>query len=422
MTLTLGRCSGLRPGPEYPKISGDRIDIAGKVVQVANTDILRGIRQQLLGLVGNEDEEIVPCIWASDPTFDGYYRPVAMAVEHIGPTRNRSVRFRATLERLRDYAAPMFEVTVQSALRVNASAITAPAHIVVVSFGQLADSVYLPPSVTAFPLTSSSAATTADSATAQFVRWMRTTFPAVNQYGFSHTPANFYVGSARIELLYGSTWVPVHGRTIPAVEPGQWRITNGLVRFTLGLTYNAAVVMEVWKAGSSAWQAVNFGHFDSANQGVGYNASQIPTRLEILRNSPETVVVRLSGFSMQETFTLDRGDRHVVYTRKRTDAANIVTTHGIKFNANTAATAITGGIRATSNDGNGNRGVLASAQAFTTDLVNGKINLTTAQVAPVTMMFGIELNGSTAIAGDTAADLVGQFMGAKSWRQRVVAP
>lgn len=423
MTLTLGRCSGLRPGPGYPKIDGDRISIQGTVLG-ANTDALRGARQQLLGLIGNEDEEIVPCIWASDPTFDGFYRPVSMEVEQLGVVRGRNSRFAATFERIRDYTAPMFEMTVQGSLRVNAHAITAPQPIFVVGFALANLSTLLLNSVLG-SATALATTTTSDSAAVTLDRRKLTVAVAgvaVTQYQFSQSPANAYIGSSRIEILYGSTWVPVLGRSIPPTAQGQWRITNGLVRLTLGLTSVANTVFEVWDPVALAWEGVNLLHLDSANTGIGYCQGTTTSRVEILRNGPEAVVVRHSGANHQESFTLNKGARHIVYTRKRSDGATLAITHGIKFAAVTASTAITSGIRSTANDANGNRWLFSTPVVQTTDLVNGSLKLSSAVATPATFMIGAELGGSAATSGNTAAEVVDQFMGAVSWRQRVIAP
>lgn len=429
MTLTLGRCSGLRPGPGYPKIDGDRVSIQGYVL-AANMDALRGARQQLLGLVDNEDEEVVPCIWASDPTFDGYYRPVSVDVEQLGVTRGRNSRFAATLQRLRDYAAPMFEVTVQSALRANAAGITAPAHIAMAGLRVTAQGALLLPAalVGATALSSPQPGPPFfDPAWTLDRRTLTTFLSAGTQYQFSAPPSLFYAGACIIERLYGSTWVQVSGRTIPATTQGQWRISNGLMRLTLGLadSTSPAVLEHFDSAGGGAWESVNVqcnNTGGAGSPGLGWVQSGATSRVEILRNSPEQVIVRHSSFDNQFTFSLQRGALHVVYTVKHPGGVAIPTTEGVKFASVTASTAITAGIRSTSADAGGNRWLLASPHAITTDLVNGSIRLTATQTVPATFAMGCEYNGASAISGNTAAEVVSQFMGAVSWRQRVVAP
>jgi len=84
-----------------------------------------------------------------------------------------------------------------------------------------------------------------------------------------------------------------------------------------------------------------------------------------------------------------------------------------------AGTNVTGGIRVTSNDANGNRVVMAMAAAHTTDTATTSIQNTSTATSG-NFGLGVELGGSSAAAGNQAAQLVDQYFGAVSWRQRVV--
>lgn len=431
MTLTIGRTSGLRPASGYPKIDGDKVTIQGYVL-ATNMDVQRGTRQQLLGLVNNEDEEVVPCIWASDPTFDGFYRPVSMAVEQLGVTRGRNMRFAATLQRLRDYAAPMFEVSAQQTLRTNAAAFTGPTSIGGFSFTDQASGagIYLPSTPFGSGATGGPfSAQTSDLIQVELNTKLYTA-AATYTYRYIGQPSVFYGGSCRIEALFGSTWIPMNGRSASGLLPSTWRITNGMIRFTLGATRSANSTLEVWDPVALAWESVLINSTNASNIGIGWGmASSTAPRLEILRNSPEKVVVRTSNRDQQDTFSLQRGERGLTWTFKASDGGTFAsgTPLGLKFASVTACTALTGptatvtGIRNTANDANGNRWLFAAPVAVTNDLVNGKMSLTAASTTP-TFLIGAELNGSTSVAPYQADAVVSAWMAPISWRQRVVAP
>jgi hypothetical protein len=405
-----------------PSLQGDTLQIDGWIQTALYTDY-QAKRQQLLGLVDNEDEDVVPLTMTQDSTHDGFYRPVSVQVDSpVGTNNNTAARFSIRLQRLRDYASPLFETSVQSALRVNAFGITAPTHIVQVLFSAGAGAVYLP-WVTPVPSSLVGAGTSDGGGFGIDRRVVSSLLSTPLQFQFGHRASTYYIGSCRVEGLYGATWFPLVGRPTTPLVQGQWRISNGQVRLTLGASFASPAVLEVWDSTLLAWEAVNLLHNDSAASALGYAGLNVTgQRLEILRNSPEMVVVRVSGFVLQETFTIRRGGYQVAWTVKNAGGNSISTTTGVKFATATACTAITAGIRPTANDANGNQTVLASAHACTTDLVNGAIRLTASQTTPATFMLGISLNGSTASTGNTPAELVGQFMGVTSWRQRVIAP
>lgn len=90
-------------------------------------------------------------------------------------------------------------------------------------------------------------------------------------------------------------------------------------------------------------------------------------------------------------------------------------TWGLRRTSVEAATALTGGIRATSNDAAGHRYVISTPQAFTADLVNGAIDLN-ADSATFSFAAGIEVGGSTAVANDAAQRIIYEYMAATSER------
>jgi hypothetical protein len=83
-----------------------------------------------------------------------------------------------------------------------------------------------------------------------------------------------------------------------------------------------------------------------------------------------------------------------------------------------AGTSVTGLIRATANDAAGNRYVVGSARSFTGDTTNG--GFTKSATTTLDFYIGVELNGSSAVSGDAAADLQAQYIAAMAEKVGVV--
>ena len=139
----------------------------------------------------------------------------------------------------------------------------------------------------------------------------------------------------------------------------------------------------------------------------------------VLRNSPEQVSIAVPGSRGGEmVYSLQRFARLATCSWSSPTATQVGVGLGLAHTA--AGTNITGGIRATSNDVNGNRMVFGVDAAKTTNTtITGVINTTPATSG--TLFIGCELDGSSATTKNTAADLVDQFIGQAVWRQRVVA-
>lgn len=155
--------------------------------------------------------------------------------------------------------------------------------------------------------------------------------------------------------------------------------------------------------------------------------------LAVLRNDPEEVVIRLSLATSQGNvagiLTLDlslrRGDRLV---RLYVTSSNLSYVFKLARDTPEAATAIAysgvtlGGIRATADDGAGNRYVLLSYQAAApvNDLANGAITQGGGALV-ADYAIGAEVGGSHASPGlDDAVSLARQYLAAQVEEQRVV--
>lgn len=182
--------------------------------------------------------------------------------------------------------------------------------------------------------------------------------------------------------------------------PAVWTLGNSLIR----LTPNGSDLDISWHDGT-AWSAIKKFQLTAGGSALG-----VPIAVSVLYNEYERVTIRcLWNRSplgrITGDITLRRGSRFIEFLVK----ANSSTTLGVKRTTSEAATAATGLIRATSNDGGGDRYIIASTKTFTSDLVAGGISKPS--VTRFDAMVGAEINGSAAVTGDQAAQLIMQYIG-----------
>lgn len=212
--------------------------------------------------------------------------------------------------------------------------------------------------------------------------------------------ADYLRGAARIRfdgrLHLGESSVPHDG----------WSVSNGLVDIRSAATGAAIEVSVV--AANGALRSTK-GWMPSADGFVGWGRPEFT----IIRNDPEEVVVRLSyGVTLgrvQMDLSLRRGSRFVTGVIKRHATASL----GFARTAAEAGTAVTGGIRATAADTDGNRYVVGSSRTVTTTLAPAWITKTS--VKQLDFFVGHEVGASPA-AGDAFADLFAQYLGTQSER------
>jgi hypothetical protein len=139
--------------------------------------------------------------------------------------------------------------------------------------------------------------------------------------------------------------------------------------------------------------------------------------LTILRNDPEQAQIRLTYPSTPGRLTVDlllrRGSRFVTGVIKRHSAATL----GVARTAAETAAAVTGGLRATAADADGNRFVMGSTRNLTT--TTSTASIAKAVVTSLDFYLGHEVGASPA-SGDAAADLFAQYLHAGGETIRVV--
>lgn len=206
--------------------------------------------------------------------------------------------------------------------------------------------------------------------------------------------ADYMAGAARV-LLDG-----LRRAGLDTAGSSSWEVSNGLVQVTGGA--DATFTVAAWSG--SAWVSAK-GYVPTVN---GTALTGVP-ELTIIRNDPEQVIARLSwpvtgAGRVSADLSLRRGARAVAGVLKRQAAATL----GITRTAAEAATAVTGGVKATAADGDGNRFVLGSSKSTTTTVDTASI--AKASTLSLDFFVGHEV-GASPVAGDAFADLLSQHLG-----------
>lgn len=407
MTLTIGRCT-LVSEPSAVAVNGSRVDFLVHVnpTTAGDANHWAALKQQFNGLVGNDDEPVVPVTWSTDSTFDGVYRVLDVSLPSWNAmyVRKETPFCTISLQRVLGYSNALCEMTTQSVVRTNAHSFTVPPSVIATQTGGVG--VDLRPTITP-AATLTRACEFPPGSSIGISAYTQAAPVALTTYRDDTAPANFYRGACMVEVPYGGTFRTVVGRNIAAAT--QWRISNGLVR----LGYIPSLVafgIEIW--GGTLWEPIGISHITngSVTPVIGLGGY-----LSILRNSPECVVVRV-GIDPDFTYRIMRGNNLV----EASWTSRTATKYGVGFTATVATTAVsTWGVRATSNDTNGNRCVFGMPVAITADNTNGRINAAVAATSG-SMFMGVELNGSSAVSGDAAADLANQYFGLTNWSQKVI--
>lgn len=182
-----------------------------------------------------------------------------------------------------------------------------------------------------------------------------------------------------------------------------WELNNALVRVR---PLTSSGVLEVSAYTGGGWQAKSW---DLLSGGVSIGAVDTVT---VLHNEPEMIVIRLlraqSPGRIAVDVTLRRGSRLAeLYVQ-----ASFSSTLKVVRATTEAGTSATGYVRATANDGAGNRYIVGSALTHTADTTNGGISL--ASTTTLDAFIGVIAAGSSAVAGDQAGDLYSQYLGSPS--------
>lgn len=423
MSMTIGRAAiADDPWAGTLRARGNRVSFRSEL-GAASVDEAKARMQQLLGLVGNADEEVVPFTWSEDATFDGFYRVTDVQFDWTAATLNTGwCPFSIDMERVAGgFAKPRFETVATTVVRTNSHSITAPAGIMYAFYTPTAydtDRSTIPAGVGG-----GGATLTTDEGSVTVGYWS-----VASTYTWRRfvKPADFYKGGVRLEVKYGSTWYPVHGLHIPSATAGDWRISNGYCRvYPTSASGNGRFTIETYRSGSWVGREFAVAWYDDTGAGWGYGTTFTATgdsngfiTPSVLINSPKLVVVRCAVGPYTTTFSLRAADTWVEVTSNDASSSADSLHLGLKCSSTVASTTFTGGLRATSNDANGLRYLISSTEAVTADTTNGRLYLDTDTVSSTTWQITADYQVGVTTSATGVRDL---FMQARSERERVVA-
>lgn len=412
MAITIGRV-GASPTLEDPQsidFDGERLRFSGlsRASSVANALVLR---DQLRGLAANIDEPVVPILF-TDSTYDqleGLYR-----IDGVQARLNETdaalgdVSWQMQATRVANYQAPVIESRVVMTWLSNSHTIASTTARHEWGIPYISTEVY--------PQAGSTDGTgvldLGDGGSLTYLHYLSVAAggnpfsSGVGTWQWTTNLSTWYSGSCKI-TMDGNTVV---GRQ--AVDtPTSWTMSNGMVRISASATAGAWDIE--WWDGTQWDTAKAFRPFSFGNNVDGF------WHVGILRNSPEATTIRLglsnpTGYTVNADLTIRRGSRWVTVVFSGTSAQ-----WGVRRTSAEASTAVTGGIRATSNDASGNRFLLASQNAFTQDLTNAAIWLTTGAERSI-FGIGCEVGGSGASSPWTATAQIARFFGPVHETVRVV--
>lgn len=400
MTMTIGRVGldgvTLRsPNAAVGSVrqDGDRLTIRGTLADPSGSLGLtstkaRAQRAQILGLVGNIDEDVIPVTDTENPHIDGYYAVIGTSVDDPeDPARQVYFPYTVDLLRLPGWQAPLFEVQCSGALRSNVHSITTSTALGWVGYPASASAVR-------FVRASAATAVTEYGASGNNVIGLYAT--GSNLYTetllYSVAASDFYDCACEIRTgsRVASSSAPdvtdhrvVVGRQVPNL-PTAWMISNDLVRVLPGPN-NGEILIGQWQdsahtpAGADSW---TYKAYKVIKDGSGGTTTGDGDTITVLRNSPECVSVRIwfdhgSQVASYTDFTVRRGSP-VVEGCSVIIGTNATLAHGFGRFSTEATSSATGGIIATSDDANSNKFRIRSPQTVTANNTNGFIYLSSA--------------------------------------------
>lgn len=339
-------------------------------------------------------DQTVPVVFEGKPHLSGFYRVAgaSSSLRRMAGGRLVIANWEVTLERVGSERDVEVESRVPSIARLDELA------------GTQTPSFWHAPAVGASSYwtgaTVPSASTTRVSADGPVPVY--TGIPASTAPRWTVAAADYLKGSVRV-LLDGirrvGSFTPPHS---------SWQVDNGLVRVAGDV--DGSVTVAAWV--DNNWRSVKGYQFTV----TGAPLTTIP-EFSILRNDPEEVAVRLSYPTTPGRVTVDlslrRGSRFVAGTVKR----HSTTALGVVRTAAETAAAVTGGLRASAADADGNRFVMGTTRTATT--ATGTAAISKASVTAFDFFLGHEFGASPA-THDTFASLLAQFIAAGGVRTRIV--
>lgn len=418
MSISIGR-AGLGTGwlrPELPiTINGGRLTMSGWIVTDSNADMLVA-RQQVLGLTDSLAEEGVPVVDSDDDRLTGYYRVTNASVDRYRGQANVA-RFQVEMEQIKGFAYAQIETLAQRTLLTNGVGIVA---------SEVADYLWFPSSYLDVDAVLSTAERTTETGNV-ITRGPTGGGTEKTSYRWTVAPSDYYDGAVAVEV--GAGFRPLVGSQVEASVLGadidDWRINNGLVRVSWDASDSTLVLAHF--DGSAPWETakkyrVGIGGINGGTGSVLTRLTEL-TAVRVLACRPEMCTVRLalarieSAVAFVGGFTLDitvlRGEYMARLVFSHADAQTWV----VARDTSEAATALSSsapfsaaaGLRATANDADGNRYVIATPVANSQNTTVGTVAVTSGAVNGL-FMVSSAVGGSGADGEDTPEQQVLEYL------------
>ena len=424
--------------------SGDQLSLAGdlylgSVAAASRVGTAAGVRDRLLALQAGNDERTVPVVWSEDPSIDGWYRVTASTVDYSPASLNDGyMAWSADLAFVS--GTPQVEIVGSFGLIDNDESITtatfSTGSIIGVP-GSATDLKGIAASTSYVPISRASS-----DGTCQVFYDLGY---AASTATYTVDPSDHYEAACSIRGTYaGIADTLVLGRDMEPLGGSNLVLSNNIVR--CGFSAGGAIQVECWD--TSAWRTVGAstwgltGLIVFAGGTWTFNCTT-SSGVQILRNSPECVSVRLFNVSSGAylgrfwvDITIKRGSRLVEFHSQNDTYMNLNVTPSSAI-ASTGSPTFTGGLRKATNDAYGNRSIVVGARgrnvtsgatgpsyAWAENLVTGaisQVNVTGLDgYYDAPFAIGVELDGTSATSPNTAQAVAMEFFNGRNETQRVV--
>ena len=375
--------------------NGQRIVTVTGELAADSADEAKSLRNELWRMTENEDL-VVPVISSADSSLDGFYKVLDASIAIQSISLEGWYPFQCQLEAFGSEGRVAIESRIVGGLRTNDHGITlveaAPFHALPDPYIGYQGYSIMPALMTRTGVDGS-------------IRVWRDVVTSVSPV-WSIPAADFYDDAAKVEV--GSTLRVLAGLDAENL-PGDWRISNGLVRVTPNAT-NGRLDIQIYDG--STWESLETFEVIADSEVGAWSI------LSVLRNDAAAVIIRLfqrlanDGDWVSLDLTLRRGSMFVEgRITTHTDA-----TIGVDHTSGTAAVSVQPSgassavaIERASNDGNGHRWALGSSMSHAQDIANGTIHKATC--CEFTFFLGFAKDGSSAVDGDRTRDLCLQYLG-----------
>jgi hypothetical protein len=390
-TLTIGRVGAdvtlTGPAQWSEQSNGTRtLTLEGDLVGSTLADT-RALRDEL---AASKTDRTIPVTFDGDVSLDGFYRLIDVQVATMNVPGAGHVPFSVTLERVGTDADIVHRSILTTAVRANDHGIIAaesqPVHAPAGGHD-------------AYSAVVGGLNRTSSDGVVRVYQSITDTRPT-----WTSEVANWYNGAATI-----STGGYVRAGLSTPNDLTTWILSNGLVRVTPNATGGR---IDVEHYDGTQWETAKTWRVTITGADVG-----AWEWLSILRNDPEETTIRLQnsvtgGGHNTLDLTLTRGSRSVTgYVTIPTAASITIRLATGEAGATVTPTGATTpvAVDAAANDADGNRYIVGAAATHSSDTTLG--GLSKSSVTELGFFVGSEIGGSSAVSGDTSADICLQYLG-----------